>query len=536
MNLILYFGKIIFVSGILYSYYWFVLRNKQFHLYNRFYLIITVAISLILPCITISFQNNNSTGAAKILHVISVNSWEDAVVITPHHNWSYSFLNWQNILYAFYFLISLILILVLAKTIYYILRIAKKYNWENIDDIKLFYTHEPQSPFSFFQNIFWNKELDISSSAGNQILRHEIYHVRKNHSFDILFLEIIKCIFWFNPFFFLIKKEIKVIHEFLADEYATSESDKYSYAELLVWQTVNSKQINIINTFFHNQIKRRIAMITQSKNKRYYYLSRVMVLPVLLILFCAFGTRIKNMKSTLNGSIEKQNAYSSKEIKSFALAVIVDTIPNTIISVDGKNQNFKIDSLMIDAIEKIEVTDKAVMIYKKDKTILQMNRSGQDASFPMMTINPTELKKISVEANAVFFIKKDNSSLITILDKNYKDQVQTDDDNIIFTKVEIGASYPGGQQEWIKYLMNSFRYPDKAVKEQIQGTVVVKYIVDKEGNVSDVVAESGPTEGGLREEAIRVIKNSGKWVPAMQNGRKVKAYNRQPIIFKLQEK
>ena len=140
MNLILYFGKIIFVSGILYSYYWFALRNKQFHLYNRFYLIITVVISLILPCINISFLNNNSTGAAKIhLHVISVSSWEDAVIITPHHNWLYHFLNWQNILFALFMIISCVMIFILAKTIYYILRISKNTTGKKIDDIKLFY-------------------------------------------------------------------------------------------------------------------------------------------------------------------------------------------------------------------------------------------------------------------------------------------------------------------------------------------------------------------------------------------------------------
>ncbi|HEX4373777.1 MAG TPA: energy transducer TonB, partial [Puia sp.] len=311
--------------------------------------------------------------------------------------------------------------------------------------------------------------------------------------------------------------------------------DKYGYAELLVWQTVNSKQINIINTFFHNQIKRRIAMITQLKNKRYYYLSRVMILPVLFILFCAFGTRIKNMKPILTGAVETRNTYLSKGTNSFAPSMITDTTAPAII-VDGKNQNLKIDSSMIDAIEKIEVTDKAIMIYKKDKTILQINRSGQDASFPMMTIDPTDLKKISIKDNAAFFTKKDNSNLIIILDKNYKAQVQTDDANIIFTKVEVESTYPGGQQGWANYLMNSFKYPGKAIKKQIQGTVVIKYIVDKDGNVSNVVAESGPMEGGLREEAIRVIKNSGKWIPAMQNGRKVKAYKRQPIIFKLEEK
>ncbi len=535
MGLILYFGKVLFISGILYGYYCFALRNKQFHLYNRFYLLLSVLISLILPWINIPFQNNDSNGATKIIHVISVSGWEEAIIITPHHPWLFSLLNWQNILFTAYILICSMLILLLMKRVHAILKIKKIYQWEEIDDIKLFYTHEPNSPFSFFKNIFWNEELDISSDAGNQILRHEIYHVRKKHSFDILFFETIKCVFWFNPFFLLIRKETKVIHEFLADEYAASVSDRYGYAELLVWQTVNSRQINIINTFFHNQIKRRIAMLTQLKNKRYYYLSRVMALPVLFILFCAFGTRIKMMNRTLAAPTGTQRNFLPNTANPSAISTNADTTAPTIFF-DGKNQNFKIDSSMIDAIDKIEVTEKAIMIYKKDKTILQINRSGQEAGFPLMTIDPTELKKISIQGNAAIFNKKDNSSLFVILDKNYKDQGMADKEDIVFTKVEIESTYPGGQQAWIHYLMNNFRYPNEAVKKQIQGTVIVKYIVDKDGTVTNVEAESGPTEGGLREEAIRVIKDSGKWVPAMQNGRKVKAYKRQPIIFKLQEK
>jgi len=103
-----------------------------------------------------------------------------------------------------------------------------------------------------------------------------------------------------------------------------------------------------------------------------------------------------------------------------------------------------------------------------------------------------------------------------------------------FTKVEIESEYPGGQGAWMRYLNKTFRYPDQAVEQEIQGTVVVQFIVDKEGNVSDVEAISGPKEGGLRDEAIRVIKKSGKWTPAVQNGRQVKSYKKQPITFRLQ--
>ena len=101
-----------------------------------------------------------------------------------------------------------------------------------------------------------------------------------------------------------------------------------------------------------------------------------------------------------------------------------------------------------------------------------------------------------------------------------------------FTKVEIESEYPGGTSAWQRYLNKSLRYPQEAQDNEIQGTVVIQFIVDKEGNVSEVEAISGPNE--LREEAVRVIKKSGKWTPAVQNGRQVKSYKKQPITFRLE--
>jgi protein TonB len=112
---------------------------------------------------------------------------------------------------------------------------------------------------------------------------------------------------------------------------------------------------------------------------------------------------------------------------------------------------------------------------------------------------------------------------------------QGDDWDHTFTKVEIESEYPGGVAAWIRYLNKNFRYPDDALTNEVQGTVVVQFIVDKEGVVSDVQVVSGPTIGGLRQEAMRVIRQSGKWNPAIQNGRKVKSYKQQPIIFELRQ-
>jgi periplasmic protein TonB len=101
-----------------------------------------------------------------------------------------------------------------------------------------------------------------------------------------------------------------------------------------------------------------------------------------------------------------------------------------------------------------------------------------------------------------------------------------------FTKVEIESDYPGGIAAWARYLTKNLQYPEEAQNNEIQGQVVVKFIVDKEGKVSDVEAISGPNE--LRDEAMRVIKKSGLWTPAIQNGRKVKSYKSQPINFRLE--
>jgi TonB family C-terminal domain len=101
-----------------------------------------------------------------------------------------------------------------------------------------------------------------------------------------------------------------------------------------------------------------------------------------------------------------------------------------------------------------------------------------------------------------------------------------------FTKVEIESEYPGGAAAWQRYLNRNLRYPQEAIDNEVQGAVVVQFIVDKEGNVSDVEAISGPQE--LRGEAVRVIKKSGKWTPAVQNGRQVKSYKKQPIVFRLE--
>jgi|HubBroStandDraft_1064217.scaffolds.fasta_scaffold761218_2 protein TonB len=104
----------------------------------------------------------------------------------------------------------------------------------------------------------------------------------------------------------------------------------------------------------------------------------------------------------------------------------------------------------------------------------------------------------------------------------------------VYTNVDVHAEYRGGEYAFLHYLDLHLHYPFDARHNSIQGTVVVEFVVNTDGKVSDVQATGGPTEGGLREEAVRVIKQSGKWKPVIADGHPVKSRIHQPIVFTLQ--
>lgn len=112
-------------------------------------------------------------------------------------------------------------------------------------------------------------------------------------------------------------------------------------------------------------------------------------------------------------------------------------------------------------------------------------------------------------------------------------KVVEEDYNKVFTKVENPAEFPGGQGEWTRYLQKNLRYPDNAIDNGTQGVVRVQFVVDREGNISEVQALNDPGDG-LSDEAVRIIKKGPKWKPAEQNGRKVIYRHIQAITFRLE--
>ena len=316
-TIFLYLLQSITVSGIFYCYYHFFLRNKKFHTYNRYFLLCALMISIVVPLLNIPVYFTEETVSPspliKTLTIVSSGGFEENIQNQSPLTTTHSLLTRSNILWSIYFIGFSFMLSAFITGITRILKLKRKYPVEKIDDIDFVNTNEPGTPYSFFKNLFWNQKIELNSGNGQQIFRHELYHIRQKHSADILFAEIITVIFWINPFFFLLKKEIKAIHEFLADSFAANKNEEWDYAELLLMQVLGSPN-RLTNHFFHNQIKRRIAMITTSKNPSYQYLRKLFVLPVAIMITALFAFKYK----------ARERSFSLNDPLAPPITVVVD--------------------------------------------------------------------------------------------------------------------------------------------------------------------------------------------------------------------
>jgi len=450
---IIYGLQVSAISGILYGYYHFFLRNSRFHQYNRFYLLFIIVASFTIPFLRIPlyFQSADDIPVLyKTLAAITVYS-NGTAAAPAAPRW-----HWQQLAGIVYAIVLLVLFARLFLSVLHVLRLRKKYTEEHHYGYTLLQTTEPGTPFSFFRLLFWNTEISLFSSQGQQVLRHELFHIRQKHSIDILLAELACVVCWINPFFHLLKKELKTIHEFLADRHASHSANKWDYAETLLMQTLRTSH-SLVNPFFHNQIKRRIAMITNNQQTRYQYLKKIMVLPVFAITVGVIAVQCKSQ--------DKKDVIADETNPPAGQLTIIPSKKENSTDSPGKKP------------ETIEITE--------------IPPTNNNASKPKPGV---------------------------------------------YEKVEIEAAYPGGYDAWKKFLQSNINAdipPDNGAPTGTY-TTFIQFIVDKDGSISDI--KSLTRHGyGMETEALRVIKLSGKWSPAIVNGQPVKAYRKQPITFQVTE-
>jgi len=307
----IYILKSILVSGILMGYYWLALRNTRFHHYNRFYLMATLFLSLLLPAIDLNWftlQQPEGVSAKQLLLFI-----DQPGSITL----SEAAFPWEKLVFISILLVSVSLVTFFSYGIYKIYKIKAASRVTPMDRFDFVETKNEDAPFSFFKNLFWREDISMEDQTGRQILRHELTHMEQLHTYDKLLIAMLTALFWMNPFFWIIRRELEVIHEFIADEKAVDEADASALAAMLLQTHYQSSILSTGQSFFYSSIKRRITMLTSSKKVSYSYARRILTLPLAIGIIALLSFTIKE---------QLNNQSSTPEMSG--TAAHADTIPS----------------------------------------------------------------------------------------------------------------------------------------------------------------------------------------------------------------
>jgi len=295
-----YVAKNILASGLLFGYYCLALRNKKFNCYNRFYLLTAIALSLVLPLLKFTWlgvQATPETAAGQVFILIGAPNKAHVPVHFPPV--------W--LAYAVALIISFALCMILVLKIAWIYRLKNRHGRISVQGITLIEVTVKQAPFSFLDNLFWKKGISLQQPEGEKIFRHELTHIQQRHTYDKLFAQALTCIFWMNPFYWLIQKELDMIHEFIADAASIEDGDTETFARMLLQSYNGGRYLNPGHQFSHSPVKRRLMMLTTSAKTPYSYARKVLALPLVAIIAVLFSVSVSNAQK---GSPKLQPLYS----------------------------------------------------------------------------------------------------------------------------------------------------------------------------------------------------------------------------------
>ena len=588
MDIAYYLLKVFICSGILFLYYQLALKNKIFHQWNRFYLLAAVILSVSLPLLQftidhpLKYEQNNTVDFILFMQSTD-NSLEQFTVAS-----STSIFSDQWIMLAYSCFCALLLVSFLMS-VTKILKLIKSHPIQLIDDIKFINTKEPEAPFSFLRYIFWNDNISLESETGKQIFEHELIHVREKHTLDKLFMQIIIVLFWCNPFFWLMRRELKFIHEFIADKKAIGQQGAEAFAAMIVQAAYPKHYHSITNQFFQTSIKRRLRMLTKIQNPRAAYISRIVALPLIAITVFAFtvrtndtapGTSYKTNKGLListgeNDTIPKNkkqisavDVHKNKEKKISELTITYqdgssetvteqEAIKRGLINnggygnkkVAGEKKLFSESQLRMSSVEQaifildgkhvqksdIEKIDpqtiESINVLKGQSAIDKYGEKGKDGAIEINTKVKGSDGKVTIQENGkVIGTGKiesggDLSEIRGTFDINASEK-----ENKIFVKSEFPPSVD--KDEWRRFMERNLTsvVESMGTKGAPAGTYVteVEFIVEKDGSLSDIKVLKHPGYG-LDKKVLDIMKDSPKWKPAIQNGRAVRAYHKQPV-------
>lgn len=267
--------------------YFFLLKNQKTFQFNRFFLLISVSLCLLAPLLEIhTFEAVPSlTEISLQLYAENIISEEiaegTAVALVQKPSYTLS-----SILWYLYLGLSMCFLFRFIKNLFDIIKLTKQ-NHSHIGNLKLVETIDHRNTSSFFNYLFINAEILNDEHYSKSVIQHELVHCNEKHTVDVIFIELLLCFFWFNPFMWLYKKAMVQNHEFIADSQTVrSGIDLETYSQTVIKSGHKEYRVPLTSGFNFIQIKNRIIMLHQSKSSR---LKRTLKITSVILLFaCIF--------------------------------------------------------------------------------------------------------------------------------------------------------------------------------------------------------------------------------------------------------
>lgn len=397
-------------------------------------------------------------------------------------------MNWETTAMVIYNMVVCLLLLRFLWQLASIVRLKTQCKTADINGTKVYLLESNEGPFSFFNWIFINPTKH-SRQEIDEIMTHELAHCRQRHSVDILFTELFAIAFWVNPFVWLLKREVRLNLEYLADNNVLANgTDSKEYQYHLLGLAYRKNVATISNNFNVLLLKKRIKMMNKKRTKKIAKAKYALYIPLAAMLLV-----VSNIET-----VARDIANVAKAIPTVKASVKQEKMVD--LSSGNKATTVQESPKNVQPTEAIESTGNKVEALADSKNAEMATQEAENTT-GVANEEPTEQKPKKAP-------KK------------------------VFTVVEEMPTFNGNLNQW---LAENMKYPSEAVKNKEQGHVVVQFIISEEGEVMEpkIIRSVSPS---LDKEALRVVSSMPKWNPGKANGKPVAVRYMLPVSFKLNGK
>ena len=514
------------------------LKNETFFNWNRAYLLLTAILSFILPFIKI--EGINEVVPQEFIFSLpeivvgqldnqKVNAIPlEAIVFEPE-----TYLSWS----ALFYLGILFSALLLSYKIIKLVIVIRKNPKQKIGNLNIVNLINSNAAFSFFQYIFLGEK--INPNERKTILIHEEVHVKQKHTLDLLFFEMLRIPFWFNPLLYMYQNRIASLHEFIADSKAVVNHDKSSYYQNLLAQVFEVKKVSFINSFYKQSlIKKRIIMLSKSKSKQVQLLKYTLLIPMIFsMLIYTSCSQDKQGKEDLSIDIQINKNESILIDKIGAVKEQIQIQGNTtpeeekglsilLNAISGKDLN---PELVKELQEYLNVKQKSPLSEKISDVLNQVQVQGN-----ISLEEEKALKMLLVLTTENGFNNPDLEEVIEYVDVTFgviENVPEHPNCKNLNTNEEKKNCMAKNISLHVQEHFNS-KVADQTGLIGMQRINVI-FKINNEGYVEGVKARA--SNKVLEEEAIRVIKLLPQFKPGMHEGKAVNVPYSLPIVFKIEK-